>query len=490
MNPKWLPLLAGVCLFTGAARADLSEALATLDHDLSRETGVYVLEKGEESLIARAWLTENARSSIDIQYFIWSTDNIGTLAAEALLRAAQRGVRVRVIVDDLLVDAAEETLLALDRHPNVAIKIYNPRHSVGVNTLSRLFYLLAAFKHSNQRMHDKTAIFDNAVGVTGGRNMADEYYDFDREYTFRDRDVVLIGAASQQMSQNFESFWQSPLAHRISDIFIERGDRLSSAKEQAIIQALHDYARDDENFEPAVRTAIAQLPSRFPLLKQKLVWENVQFISDQPGKNERRFSLSGGGESTSSLINAVSAAQHSIVIQSPYLVLPDGGLQLFRDKIAQGVSIRILTNSLASTDNLPAFSGYSKIRSALLDAGVELYEFKPDAASRDNLVVRRFDDQPEPPKFGLHAKTLVVDSKTTYIGTFNLDPRSANLNTEVGALIESQTLAQQVEAAITQDMRADSAWHVTSTYNPDQHASWLKRLKVLGMRLLPMDAIL
>ena len=152
---------------------------------MATQTGVYVLEKGEEALIGRAWLTQHATTSIDVQYFIWSTDNIGVLAAELLLSAAERGVTVRVIVDDFLIDADDKTLLLLSAHPNVQIRIYNPNVTVGVGTWQRLKNAVTGFREINQRMHDKTAIFDGIAGITGGRNMADEYFDYDKEYNFQ-----------------------------------------------------------------------------------------------------------------------------------------------------------------------------------------------------------------------------------------------------------------------------------------------------------------
>ncbi|MGB5718339.1 MAG: phospholipase D-like domain-containing protein, partial [Gammaproteobacteria bacterium] len=215
-------------------------------HDLMVQhpdkSGVYVLEKGEESLLARAWFTYNATRTIDIQYFIWSTDNIGTLASEALLRAAERGVRVRVIIDDLLIDAKHDTLLALAAHSNVQVRIYNPQYSVGTSLLQRLGNLLEDFRAVNQRMHDKVALFDGLAGITGGRNMADEYYDYDTEYNFRDRDVLVVGPAAKMMGESFERFWSSPLAVPVEQQL--QGERLTTEAVAAHHVWLHDYAQD------------------------------------------------------------------------------------------------------------------------------------------------------------------------------------------------------------------------------------------------------
>ena len=176
------------------------------------ESAVHLLEKGEESLMVRAWLAESAERTIDVQYFIWSNDNIGILASERLLSAAERGVKIRVIVDDLLIDAEPKTILSLNAHPNIQIKIYNPMHSVGTGFFTQLWYLLTDFRGSNQRMHDKVAIFDHSLAITGGRNMADEYYDYDHAYNFRDRDVMVAGAVMSEIDQSFESFWESPIS--------------------------------------------------------------------------------------------------------------------------------------------------------------------------------------------------------------------------------------------------------------------------------------
>ena len=175
-------------------------------------SGVYVLDTGQEALIARAWLGDHAQQSIEVQYFIWSTDNIGILAAEALLRAAERGVRVRVLVDDLLVDAPPKSLLALAAHPNIDIRIYNPDVAAGVPLEARVYNTATDFHGVNQRMHDKVFIVDGEVAITGGRNMAAEYYDYNHEYNFRDRDALILGAVVKPMRASFERFWESPLS--------------------------------------------------------------------------------------------------------------------------------------------------------------------------------------------------------------------------------------------------------------------------------------
>jgi len=457
---------------------------------MDAKTGVYILEKGEEALIGRAWLAQHASKSIDIQYFIWSTDNIGILAAEQLLRAAERGVLVRVLVDDLLIDAEEQTLLLLSAHPNVQIRIYNPNLSVGVSLWDRIFNTATRFRDVNQRMHDKTAIFDGIAGITGGRNMADEYFDYDHEYNFRDRDVLLLGTAVQDMTDNFEEFWASPLAVPVESILREAAVSLKVEEVQARARELHRYADDPGNFEPLVRRAITSVPGYFPKLLQAMSWEDVVFLSDIPGKNAGVAGLEGGGESTTRLVEALAAARESVLIQSPYLIVPEGGIELFARLVSRGVRLRISTNSLASTDNIPAFSGYYRQRERLLQAGVEIFEFKPNPGIQAELVERYPRLASKNPIFALHAKSMVIDGRTVFIGTFNLDPRSANLNTEVGILVDSSELALQLARSIERDMLPENSWQTTTEFSPDSEVGLLKRLHLWFDSLLPMDRIL
>jgi putative cardiolipin synthase len=457
---------------------------------MSAKTGVYVLEKGEEALIGRAWLTQHAAKSIDVQYFIWSTDNIGILAAEQLLSAAERGVTIRVLVDDFLIDAHDRTLLLLSAHPNVQIRIYNPNVTVGVTFWKRLKNAVKGFREINQRMHDKTAIFDGIAGITGGRNMADEYFDYDVEYNFRDRDVLLLGSSVSDMSENFEEFWSSELAVPVEELLDEEAVKISSADVRQRSRELHAYAANPVNFEPEIRAIINDAAEYFPALLQAMAWEDVVFLSDVPGKNSGESGLGGGGESTNQLINAVKNAKETVLIQSPYLIMPEGGIELFAELVSRGVQIRISTNSLASTDNIQAFSGYQGQREDLLEAGVELFEFMDEPNIREELIDRYPRIADNNPIFAIHAKSMVIDSKILFIGTFNLDPRSANLNTEVGILVESPELARQVARSIERDMLAGNSWQTTVDFNPDFVVSRGKRFKTWFNRILPMEPVL
>jgi putative cardiolipin synthase len=482
-----VPLWAPVCPPPSAAQP-LPQLAQRIIADHEGKSGVYVLEKGEESLLARAWLAEHSRTSIDIQYFIWSSDNIGILASEALLRAAERGVKVRILVDDLLIDAPPEALLALALHPNIDIRIYNPKISVGTSTVKRISNVVTTLRAVNQRMHDKTALFDGLVGIVGGRNMADEYYDYDHRYNFRDRDALVMGPAVTQMERSFARFWESPLAVPVEKLLAKKLKKITPTRLNVIYADLRTYAEKPENFAPEVRDALRNLPLKFEGLLREMVWDEIRFLSDTPGKNDGQSGLSGGGLVTTELATILRNAKKRVTIQSPYLIMPDGGLELFRHLVQQGVEVRISTNSLASTDNLMAFSGYRKQRRRILKSGIKVFEYKPEPVIRTALMERYPKLAKEAPVFALHAKSMVIDGETLFIGTFNLDPRSANLNTEVGILVRNQRLAAQVERNIEQDMLPGNSWNAAD--NPDRFASAAKRRKVKLLQVLPLKPLL
>jgi cardiolipin synthase C len=486
-----------LCLYYCFALAVEDSAMAFADSQIEQHpqlSGAYVLNRGADALMTRAWLAQHAQHTIEVQYFIWSTDNIGILASEALLSAADRGVKVRVIVDDLLIDAPDKTLLALAKHKNIQISIYNPKHSVGTTFYKRILNLITDFRGANQRMHDKTFIVDGKVAITGGRNMAAEYFDYHHRYNFRDRDVLLLGEVVKTMQTSFNQFWQSDLSHRVESLYdgnalMEAKVSVSSKETQKIYADLHSYAKQKEHFSPEVSAAIDAIANSFPSLAKQVVWGDVTFISDYPGKNKQKISLGGGGRTSSSLAKLVEGAKQSIIIQSPYLVMSDTAKTLFKQAINRGVKVRINTNSMASTDNLMAFSGYRNQRQELLKMGVEIFEFKPHPEEQYALMQDSFIIKQQLPIFAIHAKGMVVDNQILYIGTFNFDPRSENLNTEVGAIITNKILAKEVADAIAIDMDAKNSWH-TATDNPDQYADWVKRLKVGFLQIMPIKALL
>ena len=272
----------------------LGKRLDMLKDSMVHKTGVYVLEDGGGSMMARAWLCEQAERSIDIQYFIFSTDNVGLIACDYLVRAADRGIKVRILVDDILVEAGVHDILTLDSHPNIDIRIYNPGINLGKNIVQKLNRFAHDFRGANQRMHNKTFVVDGRVVITGGRNIADEYFDYDHAYNFRDRDVLLIGKTSQTVQQSFNTFWASPLSVPVTDLVDEKDHDFSDPHR---FDRLHQYACNPDNFWPQVRESIRQLPQMFDDMLQsgKMQWiDSVSFYSDLPGKNTAARSIPAG----------------------------------------------------------------------------------------------------------------------------------------------------------------------------------------------------
>lgn len=468
----------------------LSEELGDLRERMKTKTGVYVLEDGGGAMITRAWLSEYAEKSIDIQYFIFSTDNVGLIAIDYLVRAADRGVRVRLLVDDLMVDADVKDILTLDSHQNIEVRVYNPGVNLGKNIVQKVKKFATDFRAANQRMHNKTFIVDDQVVITGGRNIANEYFDYDHEYNFRDRDILLIGKETSSVSSSFSQYWNSTLSTPILDMVDEKP---KNSEDENRFDRLHEYACNPDNFWPQVRKKIERLPEVFPSIKtsDQFVWvDKVEFISDDPGKNDGNSGLGGGGKSTQNLIRLIKQAKKNIDIQSPYLITTELGQQLFKEATDRGVDIRILTNSLASTDNLEAFAGYQREREALLQTGVRIFEFRPDAQERMKIMTGELQEAIDyAPIFGLHAKSMIIDDTITVIGTFNLDPRSANLNTECITIVHSDQVAKNVKIGFEEEFKPENAWETTLEFNPDSEVDTFKRVKTWTRKVLPKNIL-
>jgi len=469
--------------------AMLSEYLTPVADKMKTQTGVYVLEQGIEAMLSRAWLTEHAEKTIDVQYFIFSTDNVGLIATDYLVKAAERGIKVRVLVDDIMVEANGEDLLTLSKQENLSIKIYNPMANVGKNLFQKVVNLTTNFHQLNQRMHNKTFTVDGQVSITGGRNVADEYFGYDHEYNFRDRDVMLVGGEANKIQSSFEQFWQSDLSVDVQALIKDR-DQSQVAPN---FSALHEYACDPNNFATSVRKKIRDMPMIIAGIQeqQELQWLiDVEYVSDVPGKNDQTEFLAGSGISTERLVELLQGAKKSVVIQTPYLITTKYTRSHFKTLVDNGVDVKILTNSLASNDNLEAFSGYQRDRKALLKTGVKIFEFKPDAQIRRKIMSEVMHTQlDQAPIFGLHAKTMVIDDNVAVIGTFNLDPRSTHLNTENFVVIPSYKMAGEVKQGMLEEMQPENAWRITLDWNPDSQVSKFKQLGVKLRRVVPKSIL-
>jgi putative cardiolipin synthase len=467
----------------------LSSVLGPLEKKMSEQTGVYLLEEGQEAMLTRAWLCEYAEKTIDIQYFLFAADNIGLIATDFILRAANRGVKVRILVDDLLVDAGPKELLAINYHPNIDIKIYNPNSNIGKNLVGKLYSAATQFNSFNQRMHNKTFTVDGKVVITGGRNIADEYFDYDHRYNFRDRDVLLVGQTVGKVQESFQKFWDHTTATLVSQVISIDDYQVDTAQ---VFKFLHEYACDPVNFDSDIKVLLKDVPAAWENgVEEKLTWlDQVNFVSDVPGKNDGEEGLEGGGVTTDTLIALLQQAKIEVIIHSPYLITTKGSRALFAAVVNKGIKVKILTNSLASIDNLEAFSGYQRDREELLATGIEVYEFKPDAQVQMEVMNQDIHkDSTNIPIFGIHSKTMVIDGKVSVVGTFNLDPRSTNLNTECLTIMRSSELSKELRKTLLIDMEPQNAWKVTVNQNPDSTCSKWRQWKVKCRGVIPKSIL-
>ena len=433
------------------------------------KSGFRLLDRGLNSILWRGVLTDAAMHTIDAQYFIWRDDNIGILGAERLLRAANRGVRVRVLVDDFELLTDERYLALLDSHPNAEVRLYNPFGTRTSVRLVRMFSIFENFSRLNRRMHNKTFIVDNSLAIIGGRNIANEYFDMHASYNFRDRDLLAAGPIVPEISGSFDEYWNSKWAvpvHEITPIEISEEERATW------YQGLHAYAEDPKYFPKRFHAELAVLRDKLPGVVGDLVWGEARLFYDHPGKNEDPDRFDAYGRSGELLTETALATERELLAQTPYFVMLPGTFEVVESLRQRQVDIRVLTNSLSSTDGIAPFACYARQRREILESGVDVYEMRPDAASQ-HLLMEKVIETEERPVWGLHAKTVVFDRRKVYIGTFNMDPRSTHLNTEIGVLIDSPALAEQVAEILEADMEPENAWHVT--LDADGDPQWKSR---------------
>jgi cardiolipin synthase C len=408
-NPAKATRLGG--FFAGAARAH--PGLSGFD----------LITSGRTAFEARYAFAQLAERTIDAQYFIWANDGTGRNLLRALLDAADRGVRVRLLLDDLNRPGADIDLAALGAYPNVQVRLFNPFHSLDV---------VADFARVNHRMHDKAFIVDNAIAVVGGRNIADQYFSANDETNFRDLDLFAAGPIVERISDEFDQFWNSPWAMSVRKI---DGVRPGPPEVEAAAAHLRtEVASTPYPFKTALTNA--DLERLIDSVPARLVWGKGTLLFDAPDKpateipelaDELRAKVGG-------------TVNRELLLEVAYFIPAERGTERLCALATQGVKIRVLTNSLASTDEVSAYAGYMHYREDLLRCGVELHELRPDAA----FVAREWTWLDSISEAELHTKAAVFDRKKVMIGSFNIDPRSRYLNTEMAILVESPELAAKV----------------------------------------------
>jgi phosphatidylserine/phosphatidylglycerophosphate/cardiolipin synthase-like enzyme len=460
------------------------ETLSISRQDIKTKTAVYTLEIGGESLLARLWFVEHAQRSIDIQYYSFAKDITGLVATDYIVKAADRGVKIRLLIDDAASRMYSYDIRMLDAHENITIKVYNAGLMLGKPN-RRLKYFVKNSDRLLRRMHNKTFTIDGEACIMGGRNIADRYFDYDHNYNFRDRDALMIGKAVVEVETSFEKFWNDPLTINYSEL---SGKKKDSGKNKKYYDRLNKEASDTKKFSTSMREKIKTYSNTITkaIASGKLFWvDQVAFVSDKPGKNEDKTKRMGG-ICADSMLSVIKQAKHTIDIQSPYFIITVAGKQIIKEAIARGIKIRLLTNSLASTDNFMAFSAYQRDRREILESGIELYEFKPDSKVRYKLMIPEVQEKLNYKSvYGFHSKMIVVDGSIAVIGSYNLDPRSANYNTECIVIIRSKAVAENLSRHVEEELLPENSWPVSKECNPDRKAKFTKKTKAFFCRIIP-----
>ncbi len=403
-------------------------------------SGFRLLPAGAEGLRARAELAEAAQRSLDLQYFIIQNDVTGKLLIDAVVQAADRGVRVRMLIDDTDDLARDKRIIALAAHPRIEIRIFNPYYSRGVFDVLRWGEFLVD-RRLNYRMHNKVFIADNAAAVLGGRNIGDEYFAASSHIDFADFDVLALGPIVRRISTTFDKYWKSELAIPVQAL-------LATKPSDGALQAYRAELEQNKR-NPRTDTRLPNLDVADPLRALldgdgAAVWAKADVLYDHPDKVKVEAGEKSGPLLRERLAEALGKVDHELLIVSPYLVPADDGMRLIEQLRARGVRVRIITNSLASTDVPAVHAGYQHYRTRLLEDGVELYEVRPAPEAGDDHGHSL--KAPSSGQFALHAKVFVLDRQRLFVGSMNFDYRSMRLNTEVGLLIDSAALARQAGA--------------------------------------------
>ena len=411
------------------------------------ESGFALIRKGRPAFTDRIAMTALAEKSLDLQYYIWEADTTGRILSLQLIAAADQGVRVRVLIDDNNIAGRDSPIAALDAHPNIEIRIFNPFAHRG----SRLFGYLTDFNRLNHRMHNKVIIADNALAIVGGRNIGNHYFGVHTDANFRDLDIAAAGPIVRDLSKVFDHFWNGQWSYPISTLANRTHSEGDLRNTVATIQTLIQ----DEEYPYPLNQDVAELTGQMRKVRDSFIWARGEVVWDDPGAVQ-----SGKGASIihEKLYQKFQTLENELLIESAYFVAAERGVQAAHKLQEKGVKIRALTNSLASNDVVAAHAGYAKYRKALIEADVQLYELRPDSTSPT--VIEKKSVSRGQSKAALHTKAIVFDRESIFVGSFNLDPRSANINTEMGLYVEDTELARQLAVYMDEGVQPNNAYQV------------------------------
>ncbi|WP_170771851.1 phospholipase D family protein [Ruegeria lacuscaerulensis] len=431
----------------------LTTAVRKLGDPRDGRSGVKLISNGEEALAARLVLASQADVTIDAQYYLLHNDLTGQLFALSLLNAADRGVRVRLLLDDMDTSGYDAMTAALDSHENIEIRLFNPFW----RDQSLLVAGLTDFKRINRRMHNKSITVDNTISIVGGRNVGDEYFLAKEEFNYADLDIFVAGPVVNEVSDNFDEYWNSEFAVPARAV-IGEPETLGLADARVRLNALVDEALKTPYAAAVKKTA----QETFTLKTLRLDWVPAKLYSDPPSKaagvdNDQPILAS-------KLVPYFQKAESSVDVISAYFVPRKRGVKWLSELEDRGVKVRVVTNSLASNDVAPVYAHYARERRALLDGGVELFELRPDSDRVNQRGVNWGQS-----RAGLHTKAFTIDERYLFVGSFNWDPRSVNINTEMGVLVDSPDLTRRAVAALDEALKQNT---YSVQYDEEKRVTW------------------
>jgi putative cardiolipin synthase len=446
------------------------------------ESGFYLLSSGMEAFLARVLLIDAADKTLDLQYYLFEADLTGKFMLDRLMAAAARGVRVRLLLDDWRETSKMDWWLTMmEIYPNLEVRVFNPFGGLRSNPLNRPLQAVFGPQRLRARMHNKAFIVDNSVAIVGGRNIADAYFGASPDFHFRDLDVLAVGPIARQASTVFDDYWNCALAiplkaivsRQFSAADLEKARRRLTAERESLKNSVYGIKMRQSDFLKRAETG-----------KLPFVWAPAEVLSDSPLKVIDPGEPAHPAKMAKQIRGFLESAQHEILMVSPYLVPGKAGVRWFKKMRERGVTVKIITNSFASTDSLVAQFGYMRYRKALLRLGVELYELRPTPGRRG-----AEDEPPGAAGFGraggsrgaagsglashgtLHAKILILDRQAVFVGSFNLDPRSARFDTQNGLVIHSPQLAAQTAVLFAKDASPARTYRLRLT--PDDDLVWV-----------------
>ena len=465
--PKQEVVPAQYAFDTNTDDTKLSKIVAPLKTQNPDLTGYHILYEPLEAIASRLQLIDKAEKTLDLQYYIWDNDTIGSLALYKIIQAADRGVKVRLLMDDNNAKAMEAIYLALDQHQNIDVKLFNPYRLRRLRPVEMIIDL----KRINRRMHNKTFTADNQITLIGGRNMSNQYYNVSENYQFSDVDVMLVGQAVEDITHSFDEYWNHSYAYPVRNIVNHQQytlryeglkQQLTAHYQEKSIQNYLDLSNRTHDFDQWLSSGI------------KLDWVKAQVIKDSPDKIKAKAKKEQ--HLNFQLIERLEKPENSVDIISAYFVPEKKGEERLSKLAQSGVQVRVLTNSYKANDVFLVHAFYGKYRQDLLKNGVELYEFLPAMPEEfQNKNNKEISKQLKVSLKGLsrsslHAKMMALDDKQVFIGSFNFDPRSANLNTEIGVILNSKNLANAVHRTMDGNLEK---YAYKLVLDPNQKINWL-----------------